>query len=84
MEAIPDLADMVRKRRRGRKGYGFPRLTRWYCRKKPPHLEQKFIDETSEQQVDDKQVNAQEGEVDVEDEQVDTHQGVDNQNDEEQ
>ncbi|KAK0603230.1 hypothetical protein LWI29_002724 [Acer saccharum] len=45
MEAIPVLSGSVGKRRRGRNGHGFPRLTRWNCRKKPPQLEHKFTDE---------------------------------------
>ena len=45
MEAIPVLTGLVGKRRRGRNGQGFPRLTRWYCKKKPRHLEEKFTDE---------------------------------------
>ncbi|KAI9153371.1 hypothetical protein LWI28_010339 [Acer negundo] len=45
MEAIPVLTGLVGKQRRGRKGHRFSRLTRWYYRKKPPHLEQKFTDE---------------------------------------
>ncbi|KAK0603227.1 hypothetical protein LWI29_002679 [Acer saccharum] len=45
MEAIPVLSGSVGKRRRGRNGHGFPRLTRWFCQKKPPQLEHKFTDE---------------------------------------
>ncbi|KAK2652748.1 hypothetical protein Ddye_012604 [Dipteronia dyeriana] len=45
MEAIPVLTCLVGKWRRGRTGRGFPRLTRWYCRKKPAHLGNKFNDE---------------------------------------
>ncbi|TXG48876.1 hypothetical protein EZV62_024751 [Acer yangbiense] len=45
MGAIPVLSGSVGKRRRGRNGHGFPRLTRWYCRKKPSQLEHKFTDE---------------------------------------
>ncbi|KAK2646199.1 hypothetical protein Ddye_021394 [Dipteronia dyeriana] len=45
MVAILVLTGLVGKRRRGRMGLGFPRLTRWYCRKKPAHLGNKFNDE---------------------------------------
>ncbi|KAK2637404.1 hypothetical protein Ddye_032196 [Dipteronia dyeriana] len=45
MEAIPILTGFVGKRRRERTGHGFPRLTRWYCRKKPAHLGNNFNDE---------------------------------------
>ncbi|KAK2641397.1 hypothetical protein Ddye_023160 [Dipteronia dyeriana] len=53
MKAIPVLTGLDRKRRRGRTGRGFPRLTKWYCRKKPAHLGNKFNDKESSLRRDD-------------------------------